>query len=338
MRLFSSLHPQLSVIPLDVNRQSLIQKLKEDIPKGRVVIIAGTGVSIAACGNQKIEGYPVASWAGLLQHGLAYCRNLGLADEADAELLSMQIGSGKPNFLIAAAEDISQRLQSRSPGVFRGWLKHTVGALLPKHRAVLDALAALPGVLATLNYDRLIEKATAMEAVTWRSEDKVQEVLRREVTDVVLHLHGYFDEPESVVLGLSSYGKVAAHAHTRAVLQLFTLDRTLLFIGCGGTLKDPNFSRLVEWTKEALKDVVPRHVLLCREEEVEAVRAELASAPWLQPLAYGKDYKELAPFLQGLAPPAGAAVPQLARVVLGPGFDLDAYQKAMRHRYSRPAW
>ena len=97
--------------------------------------------------------------------------------------------------------------------------------------------------------------------------------------------------PTSVILGLMSYEQVASHAHTKAVLQLFTIDRTLLFVGCGGTVKDPNFSRLVEWAKDALKDVPPRHVLLCREEELDTVRADLASAPWLQPLAYGNDYK-----------------------------------------------
>ena len=203
-----------------MNRDTLIQKLKEEIAQSRVVIIAGTGVSIAACGNQKVEGYSVASWDGLLQHGLAYCQTLGLADKGAAKVLLTEIRSGRPDFLIAAAENISQRLQSHSPGVFRGWLKDTVGALVPQHREVLDALAALPGVLATLNYDPLIERATARQAVTWRSEDKVQEVLRRIITDAVLHLHGYFDEPESVVLGLSSYGKVAGHAHTKAVLQL----------------------------------------------------------------------------------------------------------------------
>jgi len=41
-----------------MNRQTLFQKLKEDITQGRVVIIAGTGVSIAACGNQLIENHP----------------------------------------------------------------------------------------------------------------------------------------------------------------------------------------------------------------------------------------------------------------------------------------
>jgi hypothetical protein len=58
-----------------------IQTLKEDIARDRVAIIAGTGVSIAACGNQMINGYEVASWPGLLQHGLERCRTLGLADK-----------------------------------------------------------------------------------------------------------------------------------------------------------------------------------------------------------------------------------------------------------------
>jgi len=76
-----------------MNRQALIQKLKEDIAQGRVVIIAGTGVSIAACGNQLIENHPVASWPGLLQNGLEYCLSLGVADQEDAELLGNQIKS-----------------------------------------------------------------------------------------------------------------------------------------------------------------------------------------------------------------------------------------------------
>jgi hypothetical protein len=142
-----------------MNRQTLIQKLKEDITQGHVVIIAGTGVSVAACENQLIENHPVASWPGLLLNGLEYCRSLGVADQEDVELLGNQIKSKKANFLISAAEDISQRLQAHSPGTYRGWLNDTVGKLVLKHREILDALTALPGVLATLNYDGLIEQA-----------------------------------------------------------------------------------------------------------------------------------------------------------------------------------
>ena len=176
-----------------MGQETLISKLKNDLAGGRVVTITGTGVSVAACGNQEVEGCKVATWTGLLQHGVQHCRDKGLADHDDVELLTRQIKSGKTNFLISAAEDISQRLNDRGSGVFRGWLKDTIGQLVVRDRAIFDAVVALPGVLATLNYDNLLEDATGRTAITWLKADKVQEVLRREITNAVLHLHGWFD-------------------------------------------------------------------------------------------------------------------------------------------------
>lgn len=222
-----------------MNRDTLIRKLKEALAhKGQVVIIAGTGVSIEACGNQEIEGHPVASWVGLLQHGLEYCKTQKLVDEKGAEVFKALIESGDAEFLVAAAEGISSRL-SKSPGVFLGWLQDTVGALEPKHPEILKSLATLSCMLATLNYDGLFEKATAREPVTWVRPDKVQKVLRGDFGNAILHLHGYFDEPASIVLGFASYAKVASDAHAKAVLRSFLIDRTLLFVGCGGTVRDP---------------------------------------------------------------------------------------------------
>jgi HEAT repeat protein len=316
-----------------MGRETLIAKLKEDIAQGRVVVIAGTGVSVAACGNQKVEGYAVATWVGLLQHGVQHCKDIGAADEADAELLTMQIKSCKTNFLISAAEDISQRMKAKAQGVFLGWLKDTIGKLKVEDRAALDALAALPGVLATLNYDGLIEEATGRHPVTWLKTDAVQDVLQRVTTDAVLHLHGWFKEPESVVLGLSSYLAVKDHPHAKAVLNLFTLDRTLLFVGCGDTVLDPNFTRLIEWGTEALSKVAPRHYLLCRTSEIPDFKEKLAGASWLRPLDYGGKYEDLVPFLRGLAPAVGTAAPAKPGAPAGPGFDLAAYQQAMRKLY-----
>ncbi|GEM_PF-1239302 len=280
-----------------------------------------------------MDGYAVATWSGLLQHGVKYCKEIGAADEKAATVLAMQIESGETDFLVSAAETISQRLKAKSPGVFRGWLKNTVGNLSVKDPAILGALHALPGVLATLNYDGLIEQATKRQAITWLKADKTQEVLRRELTNAVLHLHGWFDEPESVVLGLSSYLAVRDHPHARAVLDLFTLDRTLLFVGCGDTVLDPNFTRLIEWSKAALIDVSPRHFLLCRTAEVADFQNKLTEAPWLQLLDYGADYPDLVPFLRSLAPLGGVAT--LVNPPAAPAFDLILYQQAMRKRYGR---
>jgi hypothetical protein len=318
-----------------MDRATLIGKLKEDLAAGRVVTIAGTGLSVAACRNQKVEGFKVATWTGLLEHGVKHCKDIGVADEDDVGLLIQQIRSGKTNFLISAAEDVSNRMKAKSEGVFRGWLKDTIGKLKIEDHTIVEALVALPGVLATLNYDNLLEDATGRHAVTWLKPDDVQDVLTRVDTEGILHLHGWFKEPESVVLGLSSYLAVKDHPHAKTVLNLFTIDHMLLFVGCGDTVLDPNFARLIEWGKEALKDIAPRHYLLCRTSEITDFQKKLSAAPWLQPLDYGADYGDLVPFLRALTPTSGDAAARSARAPARASFDLTGYQHAMRKRYAR---
>ena len=289
---------------------TLIETLKNDIAAERVVVIAGTGVSVATSGNPEISGHQVATWTGLLGHGIDHGEENGEITTGEAQLLAMQLKLGSTDMLIGAAEIISQRLRSRSPGVFRGWLKGSIGQLTLQDPALIDAVQALGGLIATLNYDTLIEEATGRRAITWRQADAVTDVLRHTTPDAVLHLHGVYTEPESVVLGLASYLQVRDDAHASTVLRSLAQSRTLLFVGCGDTVSDPNFARLIEWAKAALDDVAPHHFLLCRQSERRAFQEKLRQAPWLQPLAYGDDYADLLPFLQSLAPaPRPAAVP-----------------------------
>ena len=161
-----------------MNRDTLIDKLKAEFARGNVVTIAGSGVSVAPCGNQEVEGCKVVSWIGLLEHGVKHCQDIGAADAADVDVLTMQIKKGKTDFLVSAAQTISQRMNAKAPGAFRGWLKDTIGKLTIKDRKLLDAVAALPGVLATLNYDNLLEDATGKRAVTWLKADDVRKCSR----------------------------------------------------------------------------------------------------------------------------------------------------------------
>lgn len=192
-------------------------------------------------------------------------------------------------------------------------------------------------MVATLNYDHLLEQATSLPPITWQEADAVQEVLRGN-RKAILHLHGEYRRPESVVLGLASYQKAKDDPHAKAILQCFTLDKTLLFVGCGDTVLDPNFQQLIAWGTEALQDVVPRHRLHCRASELAAVQQTLTPAPWLQPIAYGDDYAELGPFLRSLVPAGAAAVgatasaSSLIRSAQPPSLDLTGYRQAMaRH-------
>jgi hypothetical protein len=304
-----------------------------------MVVVVGSGVSVAACGNQEVDGHKVATWSGLLEHGVDRLIAIGAADEdEEGVLLRGLIRSGKPDLMVNAAETITARLQGRSEGTFRGWLEKTIGALQLQDITLLQQIATLPGLVATLNYDHLLEKVTGRSAITWQEANAVQEALRGS-REAILHLHGEYQTPESVVLGLASYNKVKDDPHARATLQSIALSKTLLFVGCGDTVLDPNFQQLITWGKEALQDVVPRHRLLCRASALSAFQQKLADAPWLEPIAYGDDYAELGPFLRSLVPDGAAAAGAMAsapgrlRSAQAPSLDLSGYREAVAKYY-----
>ena len=92
---------------------------------------------------------------------------------------------GKRRVCPLASGDVFEPLQAESP-------------------TVIQSLAALDTPLMTTNYDDLIEKVTGLRHVTWNDASNAARVVRGEDRRV-LHLHGHWEEPESVVLGIRSY-------------------------------------------------------------------------------------------------------------------------------------
>ena len=90
---------------------SQIAQLQRELASGQVVVVVGSGVSVAACGQQRVEGHQVATWRGLLEHGVERLSEIGAAD-GDEDLLRGWIRSGKPDLMINAAEIITNRLPS----------------------------------------------------------------------------------------------------------------------------------------------------------------------------------------------------------------------------------
>jgi energy-coupling factor transporter ATP-binding protein EcfA2 len=315
-----------------MSQAELLGRLKSDIDAGRVTVITGTGVSIPTVKDQLIGNYNVATWPGLLKHGIEYCQAIGLADDFDVSMLTTQVDSGRIDYMISAAETITKKLRSKSAGTYRGWLKKTIGELKVADNTLIKAIAGLPIVLATLNYDNLLEDVTGKRTVMWTQADAVQDVITGADQNSIIHLHGWYGEPDTVVLGIESYLTVRDNLHAKALLQHFTIGRTLLFIGCGGTFEDPNFSQLLEWAKTALEDVSPRHYLLCRTSELSDFQKKLSNAPWLQPLAFGSNYGDIVPFIKSLYTAESYVLP--ATKVLS-SHELEEYRKAMFTRYRR---
>jgi SIR2-like domain len=288
----------------------LEQDLELEIERGRVVVVVGSGVSVGATGNR-----PVASWVGLLEDGISRCEQLFLTLPDDwGSGLRAKLHSGEAEDLLSAADEVARTLGAPGGGEYRRWLRETVGGLTVEHREVIAALKDLDVPIATTNYDSLIEEATGLEPVTWRDDARVVRVLRRDETGI-LHLHGHWEDSESVVLGIHSYDDVLGDARAQFLQQAITAFNSLLFVGCGEGLKDPNFSALRRWLVQ-FAGWEYRHFRLALQSEARAVAAEHEPAEHIVVVVYGRRHEDLAPFLRKLRP-ARPPTPEPEQGLLG---------------------
>jgi SIR2-like domain len=247
----------------------LLEDLQREINAGSVIAIVGVGVSVAATNNK-----PAASWRGLLHHGVDHChelKSLTGVDEKWVKRVHEEIDSGDLDDMLSVAEKISRKLGAPDGGEYRRWLREKIRVLKAERRDVLEALRDLKVALATTNYDGLIEEVTNLPAVTWMDGAKVERVVRGDEPGVV-HLHGYWDRPESVVLGIRSYERILGDAHAQTMQQAIRSVKTLLFVGCREGLLDPNFGALLKWSAKVFAGSEYRHFLLTRESEVTALQ------------------------------------------------------------------
>ncbi len=283
----------------------LINDLLADLSAGDVLVIVGAGVSIASTAGT--PGLNLASWTGLLANGIQRCTELGLSlPEGWAKRLRADLLSGDLDSLLSVAERIASKLGAPEGGEYARWLRETVGALRAEDPSILSALRELGCVLATTNYDSLLEEATGRSQVTWRAGARVERVVRGKDPGI-LHFHGHWQEPASVVLGIRDYERMLGNAHAQTVLRALRMTRTLVFVGCGSGLQDPNVGAFLRWTRGVFSGSEGRHYRLCREQEVAELQALHPAAERLFPLAYGRDHADLAPFLRRLQQPSIAS-------------------------------
>lgn len=268
----------------------LVRDLRERIARREVVVLVGAGVSMGAS-----AGAEVASWRGLLEDGVGRCEQVvaGLP-EGWGDLVRDELAMGE---FFSVAEKVTERLGGREEGEYGRWLRETVGQLPLTHAEVIEALQALELPLATTNYDGLLTRERAgWETVTWMDGARVLNALRGE-DQAVVHLHGYWRRPESVVLGIRSYAEVLGDAPTQNILHALTTFPSLLLVGFGAGLADANFGALRRWMREALAGAEHRHFRLVHEGERAAVEDEHRDDPMIHVLSYGPDRSALAPFL-----------------------------------------
>lgn len=288
-----------------MSAESLLSDVRTRIARARdakdrsVLVLVGSGVSIAATANE-----PAASWTGLLDLGIARCQEVvqerklkPLGAEAERERMAQNLAS-VPD-LLAVATEVEKRLRGAGGTVYRDWLRETVGALTPSQPAILEALAGLGLGLLTTNYDSLLEQTLKVQGMSWQSADLVQAFLSG-TTQSVLHVHGHFADPASVVLGEQAYVKIRKDKKFQTTLRNLLQSHDVIFVGLGGGFADPNFSALMDWAIDEKLPSTRQHVWLLRDAEADAQRPQVPLDARLHVVGYGAAHEDLVPFLRGL--------------------------------------
>jgi hypothetical protein len=284
-----------------VKRNEVIESIRD----GKLVIVTGTGVSMQTVGYPATPNTEVAGWLGLLKNGLPYCKRHNLQESDDTDVVELQLSKNTTENLIAAAQQIHTWIDRKNGNPRYFWLKESIGQLKVQNPSLinaLDALAKLGGILTTLNYDDLLEKTTSRLPLHWKQQLEIDQHLFGNSKSHVLHIHGYWEEPLSIVLDRTSYEEISTDIIMQQLMQRFARWERFLFVGCRGTFLDPNFQTLLKWSNVALKTARHRHFVLCREEDEATLLSELRPfGTLLEPLVFGKSFSELSQYLESLA-------------------------------------
>ncbi len=190
--------------------------LRDMMGRGQVIAVLGSGVSLATTSR-------APSWRGLIDAGVERCRTIGVPDDWCQYVRGQLQLASHPDMLLSAAELVHQKLCEQG-GELARWLRESFAELQPEDPTVIQLLVKLNVPLVTTNYDDLIEKTTQLKHVCWTDAASVSRFVRGDERRV-LHLHGHWQEPDSVVLGIRSYEAVKNNEHTQAVIGV--LRKTL---------------------------------------------------------------------------------------------------------------
>lgn len=298
--------------------------LREIIREGRAIIVAGTGISIAATFDPATkQPHPQASWTGLLEDGLNWLKDHKLIDDviASAQLALLRKNPQTHRF-ISAAEDVTAGMGGMNSPHFADWLKRTIGSITAHDRSILNALDAIRQqghILATTNYDGLLLSShLQLEPVTWLETNALIGVIRSWDIGKIIFLHGYWRRPESVILDWKSYDKIVRDEQYREDLAAFWKTNIWVYVGCGvNGLSDPDFGLLLERYGERARDAQHWDYCLVREDQRDEFQTYFDTKKYnIHAISFGKQHADLPLFLHSLLPVPVPPTPSLPLIAL----------------------
>ncbi|MBI2472541.1 MAG: SIR2 family protein [Planctomycetes bacterium] len=268
-----------------------------------VVAIIGAGVSYAATHD------PTSLWLGLLSNGIKYCAaaNRKSQDWLDRQESGLNEAkqAGDIERILNVADLIVDELGGEGAEGFQSWLANSIGRLrlAPESGVLIDILRELSQrgmIVATTNYDSIVSNHLSLQPILW-SDYRSELPVMNQMQEGILHLHGHWESPTSVIFSRRSYAHIVCDDTFQTLFRHLWLGYHWVYIGCGRGTDDPNFGRLLRWGAEKFGSASLPHFRLCLQSEAESFRDEFRWQPNLRLVEYGRKHEALPHFLEHLS-------------------------------------
>lgn len=257
------------------------------VEAGNIVWFFGAGISASLTGR-------VYSWIQWIRDGISLISDKGIASNLnDALLLDYSADN-----LVSIVGEVIERLKIE--GSYSEWMNaafNSAEIVNDSLASTLKKIVVAQDVVATTNYDSLIEQATRLNCYTYQDAGKVYEMLDQKRSSHVLHIHGAYDpkhDIDNIVASKEQYDNVLSDDGAQFIQHVLG-TRTVIFVGCGQTTDDVNISRFIAFAKDKL-NMARDYYYLYKEGQ------NLVELPEnVHPVAFGDEYSDLPDFLRDVA-------------------------------------
>nr|WP_176947330.1 SIR2 family protein [Pseudomonas benzenivorans] len=275
--------------------------INDAIKRNELVVVIGTGVSIALTQNNK----PELSWRGLIKNGYSHGKSIGKITDTQYESWQEFIDSDDMDELLLSAEFLGRKLGSPNGDLYARWLHNCFSEISPSNAQLQESLKKIADLrvpICTLNYDTLTESCTSLPSSDIRITHELKDWSTNK--NSILHLHGIWKKPDSCILGVRDYESTLDNPQRDLLQRALGVFKTFLFIGCNGTFSDPNLTALIGWTRHNFGANANMHYALTLEDEVSDKLKDGNWQGFVEPISYGKNHNDLPAYLETLFGPS----------------------------------
>ncbi|HVS90846.1 MAG TPA: SIR2 family protein [Mucilaginibacter sp.] len=272
-----------------------LDKLLSLLNKDKVIPVIGAGVSFATAG--------LPGWRGAIENGLQYAEHRRFGEKDLMAQIKTLVQTGD---LVKAANLLKQVLKAPNHP-FVDWVEDLFGNPQIRSKALIDSIHDLcTPILLTTNYDDLLYgpyKIQEKKIFDWSLHGQIARSLQKN-EEFILHLHGVYSKPDTVILSLADYDQLAGQHGYKSILQKLWTDYHFLFIGCSRDgIMDPDFSTVIDFMNQWFPDFPHEHFILMREPEFSTgVHHELLEKCNVHAISYGRGYDDLPRFINEINP------------------------------------